>query len=141
MKTRSVNWDEFFNPKCTAAQAVVFDLREIQKAVIDGLMNKETIIKVAGVTLILTLALPQITHAAGTGIDVAASKIYRKLLNVGKWVIIVKGGVDTIQNVVQGDMHSAKKNFLGYMLVYTVLLALPWGLNQVDSMFSDMEGQ
>lgn len=142
MSIQTVKWDDFFKKEKQEQQVLVIDLEEVKSKIKTAIMNKETIIKIAGITLVLTLALPQLTHAAGaTGIDAAATKLYRKLLNVGKWVIIVKGGIDTIQSVVQGDMHHAKKNFLGYVLVYTILLALPWGLNQVDSMFADMEGQ
>lgn len=133
MKTQVIGWNEFCNGPVVKYQ--VIDLERIKKA----LLKKENIIKIAGITLVLLIGLPDITHAAAaTGIDIAAEKIYKKLMNLGKWVIVIKGGIDTIQSAVQGDLQSAKKNFLGYLMVYIVLWALPWGLKQVDILFADM---
>lgn len=121
MKTATIKWNDFFanEPKPLISK------------------KTETIIKVAFIGLTTFVMFTDVTFAASS-IDTAANAIYRKLLNIGKWVIIIKGGIDTIQNAVQGDLQSAKKNFLGYLLVYVVLWALPWGLKQVDILFSDM---
>ncbi|OMF54661.1 hypothetical protein BK138_16000 [Paenibacillus rhizosphaerae] len=133
MKTHVIGWSEFCKGPVEKSPVIAWD--RIRKA----LLKKETIIKVAGVTLVLLIGMPDVLHAASaTGIDVAAEKIYKKLMNIGKWVIVIKGGIDTIQSAVQGDLQSAKKNFLGYLMVYVVLWALPWGLKQVDILFSDM---
>lgn len=121
MKTATIKWNDFFANEPTPVVS--------KKA--------ETIIKVAFVGLTTFILFTDVTFAASS-IDTAANAIYRKLLNIGKWVIIIKGGIDTIQNAVQGELQSAKKNFLGYLLVYVVLWALPWGLKQVDLLFSDM---
>lgn len=137
-KIQTVSWGDFFIKEKKLQEPVIFiDLVDIRDKAVRCIMKKETIIKVAGITLLLLISLPGTSHAA-TGIDAVADKLYKKLLNVGKWVIIIKGGIDTIQNAVQGDLQSAKKNFLGYLLVYVVLWALPWGLKQVDVMFADL---
>lgn len=133
MRTHVIGWNEFC--KGPVEKVPVVDWEKIRKA----LLKKEAIIKIAGVTLVLLVGMPDVLHAASaTGIDVAAEKIYKKLLNVGKWVIVIKGGIDIIQSALQEDVQSAKKKFLGYLMVYVVLWALPWGLKQVDLLFSDM---
>lgn len=137
-KVKTVNWCDFFiQHKQLREPVIIINLDDIREKITKSVMKKETLIKVAGITLILLIGLPGTSHAA-TGIDAVADKLYKKLLNVGKWIIIMKGGIDTIQSAIQGDVQSAKKNFLGYLLVYVVLWALPWGLKQVDVVFADM---
>lgn len=131
------------------AKCWVVDTRQMRKDAVQALTNRGTLVKVAGITLILIAALPHETFAAGneavatmaggTGLDVGANKIYRKLINVGKWVIIVKGGIDTIKSVAEGDTGAAKKNFLGYVITYAILWALPWALTEVEKIFSEMD--
>ncbi|KGE16245.1 hypothetical protein [Paenibacillus wynnii] len=140
MSTQTLEWNSFFGQgRRIKPAAAVLDINKLSKEVKVALCRRETVIKVAGITLLLLIGLPGTSHAAtATGIDIVADKLYKKLLNVGKWVIIIKGGIDTIQNAVQGDLQASKKNFLGYLLVYIVLWALPWGLKQVDIMFADL---
>lgn len=93
-------------------------------------------------TILLTSAIyfnaGDSVFAANSSIDQGGRAIYEKLLAVGEWIIIIKGGIDSINNVVQGDFQSAKKSFLSYLLVYVILHALPWATDQVDAVFSDM---
>jgi hypothetical protein len=103
--------------------------------------RKKKVYKVAikaGLTTTILLSTPHIGFAAGTGIDVGATKLYDKILLVGKWIIIVKGAIDTINNTAQGDFASAKKSFLSYLIIYLILKAFPWAMNEVDSMFNDL---
>jgi hypothetical protein len=95
--------------------------------------------RIIGTVIILFLGFTDVSFASGTGIDVGAEKIYKKLINVGKWVIIVKGGIDTIKSVADGDHPAAKKNFLGYVVTYAILWALPWALSEVDKLFENMD--
>lgn len=76
--------------------------------------------------------------SAASGIDEGMTKMYSKLLNVGKWFIIIKGGFDIINSMMMGDFHSVKRGALGYLLIYATLQALPWGMNQIDEVFSTM---
>jgi hypothetical protein len=100
-------------------------------------------VRAAGLSLVIMAALPEVTEAAsavsGTGIDAGANAIYRKLINVGKWVIIVKGGIETIKNAADGDFQSVKKNFLGYGVTYGILWALPWMMAEIERLFTEME--
>lgn len=98
------------------------------------------IILVGGLTLIL-LAAGDVTFAASnTGIEVGAYAIYKKLLLIGKWIIIVKGGIDTINAMMQGDHGAAKRGFLTYLVVYLILNGLPWAMDQVDGLFKGLNG-
>lgn len=114
-------------PKC-----YVFDTRKLRKEV-------GTTVKVAGLTGIIFIWLSDTSFAAGTGIDVGADKVYKKLLGIGKWVIIFKGGIDTIKSVADGDLPAAKRNFLGYGVTYAILWGLPWMLKEIDKLFLEME--
>jgi hypothetical protein len=75
---------------------------------------------------------------ASSGLDVGARKIYDKIINVGKWVIIVKGGIDCIQGVANGDLQETKKKFMGYLLIYALLFALPWAMDEIKTLFDEM---
>lgn len=93
--------------------------------------------QIIGYTIVILVAGSGFVFAAG-GIDAGAKKIYLKLVNVGKWVIIIKGAIDTINSVANGDFNSAKKQLMGYILIYALLFALPWGMDQVENVFQDM---
>lgn len=100
--------------------------------------NQSVLWQGAGYALVILLASAGIDSvSASSGIDVKAEKMYMKLLSVGKWVIIGKGGIDTIKAVSQNDMQGAQKNFLQYLLIYALLMALPWGMGEVEAMFAD----
>ncbi|CAH1230617.1 hypothetical protein PAECIP111891_06699 [Paenibacillus allorhizoplanae] len=94
--------------------------------------------RVIGTTLILFVSFSGSTHAS-TGIDVGARKIYKQILSVGKWIIIIKGAIDTIKSASEGDFSSAKTRAFGYILTFFMLLALPWSFDQVEKLFTEME--
>jgi hypothetical protein len=102
-----------------------------------------TAYRIAGVTVILLMsAIPlgggSVTAFASSGIEIGAEKLYAKLLSVGKWVIIFKGGFDIIKNMASGDFDSAKKGFISYLVVYVFLFGLPWAMNEVDGIFKEL---
>jgi hypothetical protein len=99
----------------------------------------KTSIKVAATSTILVFGFDTLAFATdGNAIDQKANSIYAKLLLIGKWVIIIKGAMDTINNMLKGDNDSAKKSFLGYLLVYVILHGFPWAMNEVDNMFKEI---
>jgi hypothetical protein len=75
--------------------------------------------------------------AQSISFDQRAGWLYRKLTMFAKWVIIIKGGFDTISHTVQGDFPAARKAGLSYLLVYVILLGLPWAFSQVEGMFNE----
>lgn len=101
------------------------------------------VIKATGLTVSIIAAsqfgLVDMTFAADSAIDRQAEKIYYKIVNIGKWFIVIKGAFDIIKNVTNGDFDSAKKSSLGYLLVYVILHALPWGFDQVDQAFKELK--
>lgn len=120
-------------------QDKVAKVKEIRK----GKIYK--ILLVSGLTAIVLLsgdlvsAQEVVTAVAGDeAIEKGANLIYGKLLLVGKWIIIVKGGVATINNMLQEDYGAAKRGFLTYLVVYVILHGLPWSLAQVDTVFRGM---
>ncbi len=72
---------------------------------------------------------------AFTGIDAGGRRLHAKIVNIGKWVIVIKGSVDCIQSVLSGDLQRAKRQFFGYLLCFGIMLALPWGLDEVEALF------
>jgi hypothetical protein len=92
--------------------------------------------KVAGVTAICLASGG--TVMASSGIEIGAERLYSKLLSIGKWIIIFKGGFDIIKNMASGDFDSAKKGFISYLVVYVFLFGLPWAMNEVDTIFREL---
>ena len=80
------------------------------------------------------LLIPAAVEAA-TGIDVGGRRMHAKIVGVGKWVIVIKGSIDCIQSVLNGDIQSAKRQFFGYLLCFAIMLALPWGLDEIEGLF------
>lgn len=100
-------------------------------------LNKYGVVyKVAGITAICLASGGAVF--ASSGIEVGAERLYAKLLSVGKWVIIFKGGFDIIKNMASGDFDSAKKGFLSYLVVYVFLFGLPWAMNEIDGIFREL---
>jgi len=128
-----------------AARSLLDHIKAGAKIVVEHINRHKVIYRIGAITLVVLLAggLDTIAHAAAvdpstTSIDEGARKIYTKLVNVGKWVIIIKGAFDTISNTVQGDFIQARKSFLAYLLVYVVLLGLPWAFSQVEMLFEGL---
>lgn len=97
--------------------------------------NKTFYVTVAGCTLIFLFCGFDGSALADTGIDRKANSIYRKILGVGKWVIIIKGGLEIIQNASNGDYNSVKTKFFSCLLIFLALLALPWAMDEIEDLF------
>jgi hypothetical protein len=110
---------------------IVVDLKDVR----NHFKSNRKMYSIAGLSLVM-VGIPDIAFAS-TGIDAGARKIYDKLLLVGKWIIIIKGGIDIITAITNGEVDLAKKRFLGYLIAYAALQALPWGMDQVDLLFKE----
>lgn len=95
-------------------------------------VHKEQVLRI-GVTAAVLL-IPAVVEAA-TGIDAGGRRIHATIVGVGKWVIIIKGSVDCIQSVLDGDFQTAKKRFFGYLMCFAIMMAFPWGLNEIEAIF------
>lgn len=99
--------------------------------------------KIAGVTLIiLTSGLGGHAFAATTlatgSLDREAYRFYRELVRIGKWLIVIKGGIDIIKCVGSGDFDAAKKHCFSYIMIYLLLLGLPYGMQKVDDIVANI---
>ncbi|EHQ92108.1 hypothetical protein [Desulfosporosinus youngiae] len=86
-----------------------------------------------GITAVVMFLSP--TVALASSVDDGGMKIYWKIVNVGKYVILVKGAVNSIQSVLDGDYEKAKHQFIGYLICFGAMLALPGALNQIEELF------
>lgn len=119
------------------ARCYVVDLRKMRKGAVKKIISRGTVVKCAGLTFVLLSGF-EASAFASSDIDTQANKLYMRLLNVGKWVIIFKGALEIVKKTADGDLDSAKKNFMGYGLTYAILWALPWAFNEIDKLFSEM---
>lgn len=94
--------------------------------------------RIIGTTIFIFLVATDVAFAASTGIDAGGRRIYAKILQIAKWTIIFKGGWGTISNTLSGDFETAKKSFLQYLMIYVILLGLPFALDEIDNVFKDI---
>lgn len=100
----------------------------------------KAIYRIGAMTVIFILAAATGVSADALGspageIDNTAGMLYNELLKVGKWAIIIKGAFDTVSATIQGDFVAARKNAFAYMLVYVILLGLPWVFEKIEDVF------
>jgi hypothetical protein len=95
--------------------------------------------RIAGSVIFLCLGYADIAFAAGP-IDREGHAIYKDLLSVGKWVIIVKGGWEVIKSMLDSDFESCKRKFVGYLMAYGLLHLLPAGMDKMDGIFAKYGG-
>ena len=99
------------------------------------IVGSTAIILISGGALDYAFA-SNVNDAVSAGIDREARGLYRELVNIGKWFIIFKGGIEVIKSVGNGDVDTAKKSFFSHLMTYLFLLALPYGLDKVDGIFT-----
>lgn len=91
------------------------------------------------VLVIGTADFSSIAEAADiSNIDAKANEVYKKLVKVGKWIIIGKGGVDTIKSISNGDAEGAKKYAFSYLMIFLLLLAMPWAYEMIEDLFEEL---
>lgn len=96
--------------------------------------------KVVGTTVIILVAGGSFDYVfAASALDAGANKVYYKLVEVGKWIIIFKGGIETIKAAAGGDFDTAKAAFFKYLITYLLLLGLPYGFNEIDKLFAELK--
>jgi len=94
--------------------------------------NKKLYLGIGYSVVVATLFDPSMCFA---GIEDGGRRIHSKIVSVGKWVIIIKGSIDTIQAVLNGDFPAAKKLFFSYLLCFAIMLGLPWGMDEIEGVF------
>lgn len=68
--------------------------------------------------------------------DKAEGFYFGTFMNIAKWVIIIKGGWDIIAKTLKEDFEGAKKSIVQYLVVFAVLMGLPWALEMVEEIFA-----
>ena len=94
--------------------------------------HKKVYFRIA-ILAIVFFFIPNIALGATT--DEKGMQIYKKLVSYGKWVVIIKCLLETIQSVMNGDVQKAKTNFFGYMLGLVIMLSLPAVVGQIEELF------
>lgn len=138
-----INFREFLSGEYNDKQLKIKRVKEIKRKRI------YQIVFVSGASIIListgmNLLTPDAVFAATDafdGINDKANFLYKKLLLVGKWIIIIKGGINTVNHMIQEDFGAAKRGFLTYLVVYLILHSLPWAMGEVDSLFNGINTQ
>lgn len=93
--------------------------------------------KVAGLAAIILITPHGAVFASG-GIDVEAGKLYKQLVSVGRWIIVFKAAIEMLKSLSNGDIESGKRIFFTHLMVYLLLLGLPYGLEKVDQVFASI---
>lgn len=94
--------------------------------------NKAFYIQV-GITATVMFLSPSV--ALASSLDDGGMNIYWKLVSIGKYVILGKGVVECIQSALNGDYDKAKHGFIGYLMCFGLMLALPSAMNQIEGLF------
>lgn len=113
---------------------VVFDSNYAKKNKRLGRIT-QNVIKIGAITGIILVGMEMDVSAAGMGIDEKAKQLFDKFLWIAKWVIALKGGVDTLNKALKEDFEGAKRSAIQYLLVYGIIIALPIGLDFVETFF------
>lgn len=128
--------DGSFKNEPTNAQKVVLHFKKNKHVYIRvGLMATSLCLSVFHPALAATPTALDVAQNVANGnwdIDKQGYEIYRQLLGIGKWVIVVKGGWDVVRSTLSNDYDKAKKGFISYVLAYIFLLILPELMNRAD---------
>lgn len=130
---KSMSIPEFFNDKKTV---------DFKKKLKRHFKKYGFVYRIIGSTIIIFVAGGGFDYAfAANGytngiIDKEAGIVYKDLVDIGKWLIIGRGGWEVITCVLKQDIESAKKNFIGYLMAYVLLLSFPHLMDKIDTIFN-----
>jgi hypothetical protein len=139
MKTERMSFSEFLTLKEPDPFKVKFQKHMDKYGIIYKIVGSTVVLFVAGGGLDMAFANSPDVAVASTGIEKGASKMYYELVRIGKWIVIFKGGFDIIKSAGNGDTETIKKSFISYLLIYLLLLGLPFGFDKIDQLFNEMK--
>lgn len=71
---------------------------------------------------------------ADEGLDERMSALYfDKFIGIIKWVIVGKGGWESVSRMLKEDFNGAKRSLIQYVILFALLLGLPYGLNEIEN--------
>lgn len=114
---------------------IIINGREIQHHAKEHFKKHWKLYAQAGLIAAGTLLMGPSTAFAASSIDSKAYPVYWKIVGIGKWVIVIKAIIDIIQAILNGEHQAARKMFFGYLGCFAVMLALPWGMDQIEEVF------
>lgn len=121
-----INQKKTVSPACLAAP---------QQVKVSGSKMVKGVLLTSLLTGAVYLNLDDLAHASS--ITVKAERFYfGTFMNIAKWVIIIKGGWDVIAKTLKEDFEGAKKSVVQYLVVFAVLMGLPYALEMVEDIFS-----
>lgn len=105
------------------------------------LVRKYTII---AVTVFATVLIFQdgtnfalaISGSNSSGIEVGGRELYSRLVSVGKWIIMAKGGFETLKHVTNSDYEGAKKVGISHLVIFALLIGMPYAFDMIEELFS-----
>lgn len=116
----------------------ILDVAELPKLplVVDW---RKTVIRIGVTAALVTFGLDlQVFAAEGSSLGKKAEEFYFGMfLDIAKWAIIVKGGWDVVSKSLKEDFDGAKKSVMSYLLIFAVLMGLPWALGIVEDIFRE----
>jgi hypothetical protein len=86
----------------------------------------------------IILVDPSVALGVAT-IEQTSTQFYKKVLGLGRAVILIKGGLEIVQYALSGDFQQVKKTILNYLGMYALLLLLPYGLDQIDALIGGLK--
>ncbi|CAM3526917.1 hypothetical protein PALU110988_27435 [Paenibacillus lupini] len=128
----------YCNKKNNHIERILEKVRSGVEIIVEHVERHKVVYRIGAMTLVMLIGLDVTAFAADSSIDENAGKLYHKLIGIGKWIVLMKGAFDTISHTVQGDFVAARKAGLAYMLVYVILLGLPWAFDQIEGLFEEM---
>lgn len=109
-------------------------IKNMRESLKKCMSDKNLLLKVIISCVILLLN----TSFAYADVEVQGMRIYYKVVLVGKFVILVKGGIEIINSCANGDFQNAKKCLIGYLMAYGALYLLPYAMDEVENVFKGM---
>lgn len=114
----------------------LIDSNELLKSKKTSKIPKRLIkLAIAGAIFYFTMDL---SVFAASSLDEKAEKLYfDKFIGIAKWIVVGKGAWDIISRAMKEDFDGAKRSILQYLLIFAVLMGLPWALTEVENIFRE----
>lgn len=81
--------------------------------------------------IILFLLTTPVSAAGPGGISVLGQKVYEILLDISAWYAIIGCALDLLKCGFNGNINSAGKIVLNYIMIYASIAMLPWVIDMI----------